>query len=424
MPTSPSLAINGGSPQISSSFNRFSTIGPEEIHAVTQVLESGVLSKFLGCWDPDFFGGPKVQEFEAACRKYFDVKHAIVVNSWTSGLIAAVGSLDIEPGDEVIVSPWTMCATATAILHWNAIPVFCDISPDTYNIDPEKLENLVTPRTKAVMAVDIFGQSCDIAEIRKVTDKYNLKLLTDSAQAPGVSYNGSTTGTLADIGGFSLNYHKHIHTGEGGIIVTNDDNLAQRAQLIRNHGEAVVHDMGLHQINNILGYNFRMGEIEAAIGIEQLKKLDRIVALRQSQAYRIIDGIKDLPGLLTPTLKNDRTHAFYILPLQLDLSIVQQSRSSIFEALTAEGIPGLIQGYTNIHTLPVFQRLTAYGNSGFPWSLLDESQIPDYSLGSCPIAEYLHNETFIGLEICLFDFSDTDIDSIIKAFHKVWNFLS
>jgi len=286
------LAIHGGSKTITAPFKRFNPIGSEESEAAKAVVDTGVLSKFLGAWDPDFFGGPKVQEFERMCERYFGVKHAVTVNSWTSGLIAAVGAVGIEPGDEVIVSPWTMCASATAILHWNAIPVFADIESETFCLDPKSVEANITPYTKAIMAVDIFGHSANMDAICSIATKHGLKVITDSAQAPGVQYNGKVAGTLADVGGFSLNYHKHIHTGEGGILVTNDDDIADKLQLIRNHAEAVVGPKGNTDLRNMIGYNFRLGEIEAAIGIEQLKKLSGFVASRQRAAERLSRGFR------------------------------------------------------------------------------------------------------------------------------------
>ena len=156
------LGIHGGSPVINQPFSRYNSIGDEEITAVTEVMKTGVLSKYLGCWDEDFYGGPKVREFERKCVDYFEVQHAITVNSWTSGLTAAVGALNIEPGDEIIVSSWTMCASATAILHWNAIPVFADIDPETFCLDPKSVEENITPYTKAILSVGIFGQSADV----------------------------------------------------------------------------------------------------------------------------------------------------------------------------------------------------------------------------------------------------------------------
>ena len=226
------LALFGGPKTIVQSFRPYNPIGVEEVDAAKQVIESGVLSQFLACWHDDFYGGPKVREFENAWASYFGVKHAVTVNSWTSGLIAAVGAIGIEPGDEVIVSPWTMSASATAILQWNAIPVFADIEPNTFCLDPVSVEDNITSRTKAIMAVDIFGHSADMDYLNRIADKYNLKVISDTAQSPGALYKGRHAGTLADIGGFSLNYHKHIHTGEGGVLVTDDSNLAERLQLI------------------------------------------------------------------------------------------------------------------------------------------------------------------------------------------------
>ena len=262
-------------------FKRYNPIGAEEVEAAKQVIESGVLSQFLGAWHEDFYGGPKVREFERQCAEYFGVKHAVTVNSWTSGLVAAVGAIGIEPGDEVIVTPWTMSATATAILHWNAIPVFADIDPETFNLDPKSVEANITPYTKAIMVADIFGQSADMDALMAIAAKHGLKVISDTAQAPGALYKGKYAGTLADVGGYSLNYHKHIHTGEGGILVTDNDEIAERLQLIRNHAEVVVGDKGVTNLSNMIGHNFRLGEIECAIGIEQLKKLNRFVQSRQ-----------------------------------------------------------------------------------------------------------------------------------------------
>ena len=281
MKTLKKLALHGGPKTITKPFKRYNPIGKEEVAAAKKVVESGVLSKFLGCWDPDFYGGPMVQKFEPACEKYFKAKHAVTVNSWTSGLIAAVGAIGIEPGDEVIVSPWTMCASATAILHWNAIPVFADIEPDTFCINPKAVEANITPHTKAIMAIDIFGQSADMDALMTIASKYGLKVISDTAQAPGAIYKGKYAGTIAHVGGYSLNYHKHIHTGEGGILVTDDDKIAERMQLIRNHAEAVVGDKGVINLSNMIGHNFRLGEIESAMGIEQIKKLKKLVRERQ-----------------------------------------------------------------------------------------------------------------------------------------------
>ncbi len=406
---------------ITETFRRFNSIGHEEVEAAKDVVESGVLSKFLGCWDPDFFGGPKVQEFERQCEAYFGVRHAVAVNSWTSGLIAALGAIGIEPGDEVIVSPWTMSASATAILHWNAIPVFADIEPDSFCVDPASVEANITPYTKAIMAVDIFGQSADMDALMTIAARNGLKVISDAAQAPGTRYRSKVTGTLAHVGGFSLNYHKHINTGEGGILVTDDHRIAERLQLIRNHAEAVVGDKGVTDLRNMIGYNFRLGEIEAAIGIEQLKKLDGFVAGRRRTAERLTNGLSGLPGLRTPVVKPGCTHAYYVYAMVLDVEQVGVPRDRIFAALEAEGVQALAAGYACLHLLPMYQQKVAYGSKGFPWTSDICQRNVSYQKGICPVAERLNESTYLGYEICLHELTDSEVDLIVTAFRKVWD---
>jgi perosamine synthetase len=415
------LALFGGMKTINQPFKSYNSIGEEEVEAAKSIVESGVLSQFLGCWNPDFYGGSKVQEFERQCEDYFDVKHAITVNSWTSGLIAAIGAIGIEPGDEVIVPPWTMCASATAILHWNAIPVFADIEPNTFNIDPSSVEANITPHTKAIMAVDIFGHPADIDALMVIAAKYNLKVITDTAQAPGALYKGKYAGTLSHVGGYSLNYHKHIHTGEGGVLVTDDDVIAEKLQLIRNHAEAVVGDKGVSNLSNMVGYNFRLGEIECAIGIEQLKKLKGKVASRQHAAERLNQGLNGLVGLRTPIVKPNCTHAYYIYPLVLDVEQLNVPRARIIEALEAEGIKGLAAGYINLHLLPMYQEKIAYGSKGFPWTSDICRREVNYQKGICPVAEKLHEFTYISFLMCMNELSDENVDLMVQAFWKVWN---
>jgi len=421
--TADTLAISGGNPLIYEPFPPYRSIGEEEIEAANRVLRSGVLSAFIGAPGPGFYGGPEVQALEREAAERFGVRHVVAVNSWTSGLVAAVGAIGIAPGDEVIVTPWTMVATATAILHWNGIPVFADIDPHTFNLDPAAVEAAITPRTRAILCADIFGQSADIPALRAIADRQGLRLLTDTAQAPGALLAGRSAGTAADIGGFSLNYHKHIHCGEGGLLVTDDDRLAERLQLIRNHGEAVITSDEPAELANILGHNFRLGEIEAAIARAQLHKLPALVESRQRAADRLRAGLEELPGLELPAVADQATHVYYVFGMTLDPERLGKPRSWIVDALRAEGVTALYSGYQCIHLNPLFRHRIAYGTQGFPWKgLASGDSAVTYGPGLCPVAEDLHQRTFLGLNLCAHPYNDLQVDQVVSAFRKVWSY--
>ena len=413
------LAIYGGKKIILKKFKRYNSIGKEEIIAANKVLKTGILSDFIAGNNSKFLGGSKVKEFEKYCAKYFKVKYAVTVNSWTSGLVCAVGAIDIEPGDEVIVTPWTMPATATAIIHWNAIPVFADIDKDTFNISPKSIIKNISKKTKAIIAVDIFGQSAEIDKIMKIAKKYNLKVISDSAQAIGTLNKGRFSGTIADVGGFSLNYHKHINTGEGGILVTNNKKIYNKLTLIRNHGEMSVNSKNKKILANTFGHNFRLGEIESAIGIEQLKKLNFFIKKKRLIAEKLSNGISDLLGLQTPKVLDGYTHSYYKYPIILSGRAIKK-RSLIKKALESEGIQGLSDGYICTHLLPMYQQKIAYGSKGFPWNSEVYKKNISYKKGICPVAENLHFKSYLGLSLDLYDLNLKDINLIIKSFRKVW----
>ncbi len=416
------LALFGGEPVIKKNFSPFNTIDDIEVEAVSKVVKSGILSGFIGAAGDAFLGGPEVQKFEKKVKSYFGVKHAISVNSWTSGLIAAVGSIGLEPGDEVITTPWTMSATAMSILHWNAIPVFADIDKETYNISPSEVRKKITKKTKAILSVDIFGQSADTDTLMKIAKEYDLKVISDSAQAPGTHYKNSYTSTNVDIGGFSFNYHKHIHCGEGGVLITNDDKLANKMRLIRNHAESVIdEDTDNENLVNMIGHNFRLGEIEAVIASAQLDKLKENVLSRQRAADQLTKAIRDLPGIKTPFVSKDSTHAYYVYAFQIDKGVIGVSKDKIFNALKFEGVPALMSKYQNIHLLPIFQKKIAYGSKNFPWSISQNYKKITYTKGICPIAEEMQDEKMLGISLCMHEFSENEIDLISMAFRKVWD---
>ena len=413
------LSIFGGNRIIKYNFKKFNTINKSEIDAAIKVLKSGNLSNFLGTKSKNFYGGNNVKKLENAFKSYFNVKFAISVNSWTSGLIAAIGSLDIEPGDEIILPTWTMSACASAILNWNAIPVFADIEDKTFCIDPESIKKNISKKTKAILAVDILGHSANLGKIKKIAKKYKLKIISDTAQAPGALYKGKFAGTISDIGGFSFNYHKHIHCGEGGMIVTNNIRLARRAMLIRNHAESVIQSSDKKDLSNMIGYNFRLGEIESAIVLQQLKKLKKIIKQKQAVAQILNRGLRKLEGLRIPFVKKDCTHVYYVYPLVIDSKKIKVHKKIIVKALEAEGVQGLASSYQNLHLLPMFQKKISYGKKGFPW-LLNNNKNIKYKKGICPVAERLQAKEFLSIGICNYDLNKKDALNIVECFKKVW----
>ena len=213
-----------------------------------------------------------------------------------------------------------------------------------------------------------------------------------------------------------MNCHKHIQCGEGGMLVTNNKKLADRLKLIRNHAEASI--IKENDLVNMIGHNYRLGELEAAIMIEQLKKLKKIVKSRQDSAKVLIETLKGLKGLKLPKVPSEQTHSFYVFPMIIDTKIIKLRKEKIYKALIAEGVPGLMQKYINVHLYPIFQKQIAYGSKNFPWSINNIKY--DYKKGICPVAENLNDNSFLGVEMCKYNFSKKETLIIAKAFKKVW----
>jgi dTDP-4-amino-4,6-dideoxygalactose transaminase len=424
------LAINGGPKLREHMFPPYLTIGAEERAAVERVLKSGCLSRFLGTWHEDFFGGPEVRALEAEWAEYVRVKHAIAVNSATSGLFCAAGAAGIGPGDEVIVSPYTMSASAVAPLVYNAIPVFADIEEDFFCLDPASVEARITERTRAIIVVDIFGQPYDAERINAIARKHNLVVIEDCAQAPGATYNGNYAGTLGDIGVFSLNYHKHIHTGEGGIVVTDNDELADRVRLIRNHAESVVEAKGATSLVNMLGFNYRMTEVEAAIGREQLKKLSSLLARRRENVAYSAERLATIPCLEPASVRSGCEHAFYVHTLKFDAATAGIHRNRFVDAVRAELAPIELResegvkvgsGYVKpIYLQPMFQQRIAYDDAGCPWTCGRYGGQVVYDKGICPVVEDMHENILITHELMRPPMTHADLDDVVGAFMKVW----
>jgi dTDP-4-amino-4,6-dideoxygalactose transaminase len=413
------LAIHGGQPVRKTPYPVYVPIGEEEKRAVLEVLDTKVLSQFLGAWSPDFYGGPRVQGLERAWADYFGARHSVSVNSATSGLFAAVGAAGVGPGDEVIVSPYTMSASATAALVYGAIPVFADIDPETFCISPASIRERITPRTRAIIAVDIFGHPAAFDEIVAIADEHGLTVIEDAAQAPGARLDGRYAGTLGHMGVFSLNYHKTIHSGEGGVIVTDEDDLAERLQLIRNHAEAVVRARGVADLVNMIGFNYRMTEIEAAIAGEQLRKLERLLQPRIAAAGYLTERLAPLPAITTPVVRPGVRHGFYVYAIRYDASRTGIPRDRFALALQAEGVP-IYQGYVRpLYLEPLYQRRIAFGRDGFPFTYEGYKGSVSYEPGICPVTERMHFEELLYTNICHADITRADLDDFVAAFQKV-----
>lgn len=407
------LAIHGGVPAVASPLPRYVTMGPAEVEAAVAVVKSDNLSAFLGAPGDHFLGGPMVRALEAAWRLRFRVRHAVSVNSATSGLSAALGAIGIVAGDEVIVPPFTMSATVVAPLIYGGIPVFADLDPETFCMDPDSVRRNIGSRTKAILAVNLFGHPAALAELRALADEHGLYLIEDNAQAPLAEENGRLCGTIGHIGIFSLNYHKHIHCGEGGVCVTEDGNLAERLQLIRNHGENAVEAHGIDDITNLIGFNFRMTELHAAIALEQLQNVDEHVEVRVRIGRELTAAVGELEGIRTPVVRPGCRHVYYMWPMRFDEDVVGVSRGVFRQALAAEGVPTYAGYIRPLYLMPLFQKRIAFGQ--YPFDLSDVQ----YPKGLCPVSERMYEKELILFHASAFDLDSAVVELVAKAIRKV-----
>jgi perosamine synthetase len=307
--------------------------GEEEWEAAREPLMSGWLTQ-----------GPKVAAFEKAFAERHQVKYALATTSCTTGLHLILAALDIGPGDEVIIPAFTWVATANVVLYCGAIPVFADVRRDTYTIDPEDVERKLTPRTRAVVAVHLFGLCADINALRAVLPP-EVTLIEDAACAAGAKYGSITAGGLGDAAAFSFHPRKSITTGEGGMVTTNDDKLAEVANMLRNHGASVSEEQRhkgprpyLLPEFNLLGYNYRMTDLQGAVGLAQLRKLDQFIAEREQWAHYYCEQLSDLPWLRMPALPTDGRHAWQAFVTYVDPDLAPMPRNEMMERLQATGI--------------------------------------------------------------------------------------
>lgn len=313
-------------------------IDEDEIAAVTAVLRSGIIAQ-----------GRKVEEFEEAFAQFIGTKYAVAVNSGTAALHIALLAQGIGEGDEVITSPFTFIATANSILFTGAKPVFADIEEETFNIAPDSIAEKITPRTKAIIPVHLYGQPCDMKKIMGIADEHKLAVIEDACQAHGAEYEGKKVGSFGT-GCFSFYPTKNMTTGEGGMITTNDKDIAQKARMIRSHGQRQ------RYLHEILGYNYRMTNIAAAIGLCQLGKLEEFNSKRIENAKFLTKELSGIKGLIPPSIKSNTKHVFhqYTVRVTQDFGI---SRDELRQKLMNKGVATEIYYPLPIHKQPLYQNL-------------------------------------------------------------------
>lgn len=354
------LAIFGGTKAVKSkvmlepgqpSYGRdYPIIGEEEIEAVTEVLNSRRLCSLVGT---------RVTEFEQKFAEYIGTKYAFATNTGTAGLQCAVAAAGIRPGDEVIVPAYTFIASATCVSYNQGVPVFVDVDPRTYNLDPEKTKEAITPRTKAIMVVHLYGQPADMDAFREIASDYKLTLIEDAAQAHGATFKDKKVGSLGDIAVFSFQESKNMQTGEGGMVTTNNKELALRSSRLRLFGEVIVKDKPRDYVSYDLGYNFRMTEIEAAIGLVQLRRLDGMNEARIRNAKTLDSGLRRISrSFVTPPFVDPRVkHVYHMYAPKFSEEPEDFNREILIEALRAEGVPVFAWQQMPLQNQPVFKQI-------------------------------------------------------------------
>ena len=346
-------------------------IGAEEIKEVADTLKSGWLST-----------GPKTIEFEELIARYTSAKETICVNSCTAALHLSLIAMGIGSGDEVITSPFTFAATGNVIVHTGAVPVFVDIKRDTYNIDPEKIKEAITPRSKAIIPVHYAGQPCDMEAIMEIAREHDLYVIEDAAHAIGAEYQGRKVGTIGDATCFSFYVTKNMTTGEGGAITTDDNKLANRFRVLRLHGISkdawkryLATGSWYYEIEDC-GWKYNMGDIEAALGIAQLKKLDRFIETRRKYVKIYNEEFDKIEGIITPHEEPDVKHVYHLYPMLLE----KFDRNEFIQRMTEKGI-GCSVHFIPLHLHPFYRDKFGFKNGDFPnaeWVYEKEVSLPLY----------------------------------------------
>lgn len=359
------LAISGGEPIVPSGMRvRWPIITQDDKDAVMSVLQSGKL------WGPY---APQVTKLQEEFAEYVGVRYCVALNSGTAALHAAIAAADVGPGDEVITPAFSFVASAMAVLHHNAIPVFVDIDPRTYNIDVNKIEEKITPRTKAIMPVQIHGLPVDMDEINAIAKKHGLMIIEDACQAHGTTYKRRKAGSLGDMAAFSLNSTKNLPGGEGGLFVTDSEELRGKANMVRMFGEFVKKGEGRKYRSYTMGWHYRTQELPAALARSQLKRLDQMNANAVRNGQYLTEGLRSIEGIEPPYIPPDRTTNYHkyrirLYPERLGLDVEATAfRDKVLAALKAEGVSAALWQTFPLPAHPLFLEKVGYGK-GCPFS--------------------------------------------------------
>lgn len=420
----PNLALLGGPKTVTLKADmRWPRVGEEEIAAVVDALrKSSEDISYL----TSYAGGGPTEAFEQDFCSVIGVKYALSTNSGGAALHIAIMAAGVEAGDEVIVSGYTWGQTVSCILQQNAIPVFADIDPETYTLDPKSIEEKISPYTKAIVVVHLYGQAADMDPIMEIARKYGLMVIEDCAQATGATYKGRRVGSIGHFGCFSIGSGKQIIGGEGGLVVTNDEELFERACLYGCHparANKVIKDPKRRlEIDNLI-YTYRIHPLAAVIARVQLRYLDEWNEQRRQNCERLSRGLAGIPGIRPPAVREECEHVYHIYaPSFIPREVEGVSRELYVKALQAEGVPlGLGYVRTPIYLRRRFQQYHSFFGKGLPWSGRFVARPIRYAEGDCPVTEALCRERELNLGTGAGALGDQSaiVDQYIAAFEKV-----
>jgi perosamine synthetase len=401
------LAIDGGEPVKKTPYGSQSRYGEEELQELREALEQGTLF---------YAQGKKVRQLEEDFARMVGARFAVATSSGTASIHAAMTAVGISPGDEVILTPITDMGSLVPVLFQGGVPVFADLDPHTYNLQPESVEARITPATRAVLAVHLAGNACDMKALKSICAKHNLLLIEDCAQAFGSEYDGKPVGTHGLVGCFSLNEFKHISCGDGGIVVTDDPAIASRLRLATD--KCYNREPGAAMRNPVfLAANYRMTELQGAVSVAQLRKLDSIVSRRRTYADGLNAGLAGVPGITLPKVTPNSRCSWWFYMFRVVPEVLGIDADRFSQALSAEGVPaGAHYIGRPVYEYPVFADHSAFERGTHPYAARQ------YGAGLCPTAEAIL-ETCVRLS-CHEAFTPGDLDDSVRAVRKVATWFS